>query len=548
MVDDAWRRSFRRHRGALHFSLPAWSRARRGSARRRRIHARPSSSGPLPRRALPRRRRRSRCDRCVLPRRGEGGGRRRGRHRDGVSGAPHRDPRREPHHARLGPDRSDRVRSERRVGAGAALDRARSSRRAEPVLASDGALHARGAGTVGHDPRGRDRGTPRGHGRGGARRGSRRRARQRTGAVESIVSPRPSGRTSARTQTLARLGPLAFVARTPLWRSRGSSRTSRKAFFRSGSAPRSGSRGDRRSRAGEVSRDGAPIALRGRSSRRSRPRRRCRSSRSPGRCRGGSRVGTRDPRNLSAFPSALWTAVRLCAATTTSDFAREAGHPRRGSPFRAEARPRLVATPAWSPRSRPRVAPISPRRALRAAVRAREAGASDDLGEALVLRGIPASPKRANADACRRQVAARRARPRLPRPGGDDEKEGCSPLASYRSPSSSRLRRLPTEAPAARVKEAPSRSTSGPRCSASPEWQHATRGFVGTHEKECARVREVVRAEEKCRGALCEHGRDLGKDWRARCSDCRSRSLATASPRSSASTSIAPKRSLMRAR
>lgn len=49
------------------------------------------------------------------------------------------------------------------------------------------------------------------------------------------------------------------------------------------------------------------------------------------------------------------------------------------------------------------------------------------------------------------------------------------------------------------------------------EWLHATRDFSGKRLDECVAVLEWVRGEEKCKGALCIHARDLTREWVARC-------------------------------
>src|SRR5262245_61041437 len=51
-----------------------------------------------------------------------------------------------------------------------------------------------------------------------------------------------------------------------------------------------------------------------------------------------------------------------------------------------------------------------------------------------------------------------------------------------------------------------------------PEWFHATAGFSGNHKAECEEVQKWIKGEEKCKASLCAHGRDLAKDWLARCS------------------------------
>lgn len=52
----------------------------------------------------------------------------------------------------------------------------------------------------------------------------------------------------------------------------------------------------------------------------------------------------------------------------------------------------------------------------------------------------------------------------------------------------------------------------------SPEWLHATAGFSGSHPAECEEVRKWVVGEASCKAAMCAHGRDLARDWLARCS------------------------------
>jgi hypothetical protein len=51
----------------------------------------------------------------------------------------------------------------------------------------------------------------------------------------------------------------------------------------------------------------------------------------------------------------------------------------------------------------------------------------------------------------------------------------------------------------------------------SPEWLHATRDVTGPHEAECAKALEWLKGESNCQGAICEHARDLGKEWLAKC-------------------------------
>jgi hypothetical protein len=50
------------------------------------------------------------------------------------------------------------------------------------------------------------------------------------------------------------------------------------------------------------------------------------------------------------------------------------------------------------------------------------------------------------------------------------------------------------------------------------EWLFATRDFHGSRPDECMEVLSWVQGEEKCKGALCVHARDLTKEWLARCS------------------------------
>jgi hypothetical protein len=50
-----------------------------------------------------------------------------------------------------------------------------------------------------------------------------------------------------------------------------------------------------------------------------------------------------------------------------------------------------------------------------------------------------------------------------------------------------------------------------------PEWLHATAGFNGGRKEECAEVLTWVKGEASCKGALCVHGRDLSREWLARC-------------------------------
>ncbi len=51
----------------------------------------------------------------------------------------------------------------------------------------------------------------------------------------------------------------------------------------------------------------------------------------------------------------------------------------------------------------------------------------------------------------------------------------------------------------------------------SPEWLHATSSFSGSHAAECAHALGWVRGEAKCQGAVCEHARDLAREWLVRC-------------------------------
>jgi hypothetical protein len=51
----------------------------------------------------------------------------------------------------------------------------------------------------------------------------------------------------------------------------------------------------------------------------------------------------------------------------------------------------------------------------------------------------------------------------------------------------------------------------------SSEWLYATREVNGSLPDECKAVAEWVEKEDKCRGALCVHGRNLARDWVARC-------------------------------
>lgn len=50
-----------------------------------------------------------------------------------------------------------------------------------------------------------------------------------------------------------------------------------------------------------------------------------------------------------------------------------------------------------------------------------------------------------------------------------------------------------------------------------PEWLYVTRGFAGERDAECKRVATWVTGESDCRTRTCEHGRDLAKEWLARC-------------------------------
>lgn len=51
-----------------------------------------------------------------------------------------------------------------------------------------------------------------------------------------------------------------------------------------------------------------------------------------------------------------------------------------------------------------------------------------------------------------------------------------------------------------------------------PEWLHATSGFSGNRKEECEEVQRWIAGESACKAALCAHGRDLAKEWLARCS------------------------------
>lgn len=74
----------------------------------------------------------------------------------------------------------------------------------------------------------------------------------------------------------------------------------------------------------------------------------------------------------------------------------------------------------------------------------------------------------------------------------------------------------PTEPPP-RVKEPTGPVDEWAGHQGSSEWLYATKGFSGPHKQECAHVAKVLGDEAKCKGALCEHARDLANDWRARC-------------------------------
>ena len=50
-----------------------------------------------------------------------------------------------------------------------------------------------------------------------------------------------------------------------------------------------------------------------------------------------------------------------------------------------------------------------------------------------------------------------------------------------------------------------------------PEWLHATAGFSGGRKAECEEVLGWIKGEGVCKGAICAHGRDLSKEWIARC-------------------------------
>jgi hypothetical protein len=53
--------------------------------------------------------------------------------------------------------------------------------------------------------------------------------------------------------------------------------------------------------------------------------------------------------------------------------------------------------------------------------------------------------------------------------------------------------------------------------SRTPEWLHATAGFSGSRKAECEEVLGWIKGEAVCKGAICAHGRDLSKEWLARC-------------------------------
>lgn len=74
----------------------------------------------------------------------------------------------------------------------------------------------------------------------------------------------------------------------------------------------------------------------------------------------------------------------------------------------------------------------------------------------------------------------------------------------------------PTEPPP-RVKEPVLVEDEWTRIPPSKEWLHATADYSGDHKAECAHVLEWVKGEEKCRASLCEHGRDLSREWLQRC-------------------------------
>lgn len=50
-----------------------------------------------------------------------------------------------------------------------------------------------------------------------------------------------------------------------------------------------------------------------------------------------------------------------------------------------------------------------------------------------------------------------------------------------------------------------------------PEWLYVTRGFAGNREAECKHVADWIVGESECRTRSCTHGRDLAKEWLARC-------------------------------
>jgi hypothetical protein len=50
-----------------------------------------------------------------------------------------------------------------------------------------------------------------------------------------------------------------------------------------------------------------------------------------------------------------------------------------------------------------------------------------------------------------------------------------------------------------------------------PEWLYVTRGFGGGRAAECKHVATWVSGESECRTRSCVHGRDLAKEWLARC-------------------------------
>ncbi len=77
---------------------------------------------------------------------------------------------------------------------------------------------------------------------------------------------------------------------------------------------------------------------------------------------------------------------------------------------------------------------------------------------------------------------------------------------------------------AACASEAPKRRAEEPRPADpwddvphSNEWLYATREAKGSHEAECKAAFEWIDGESGCRGTGCAHGKDLAKDWLARC-------------------------------